>query len=61
MDNTIYVSVSGGIVNAVYTDKDFKARINVVVMDLDNDGCECGGADPHSHETYELQPVTNKE
>lgn len=57
MDNTIYVSVSGGIVNAVYTSEDFKATVNVVVMDFDNDGCECDGADPHSHETHELRSV----
>ena len=56
IDGTIYVTVTGGIVQEVYHSDGFKASVNVEVMDFDNDGCECEGADPHSHEVHEVRP-----
>ncbi len=54
MANTVYVAVSGGLVENVYKDEANEDAITVVVMDFDNEGCECNGADSHSHETYEF-------
>ncbi|MEY2335253.1 hypothetical protein [Acidithiobacillus ferrianus] len=41
----ILVSLSGGLVNAVYLDKEAAAKVQVVIADYDIEGTQCEHAE----------------
>ena len=51
---TVYVYVRGGVVQDVLVSDRFGARMNLEILDYDNDGCDCSDEGVHSHEVWEL-------
>ena len=55
MNGTVYIYVHGGLVQGHRTSRAFDAKINLEIIDYDNDDCDCTHhEDTHSHEVYEL-------